>query len=564
MPISFKQAGSLFVAGPNISIYPSGNTFAISGSASPGGVGYGVTGITSAGTGNRLIFSSITNNNLVQKSISAGTGISIVETANATLTFSTTGVGIGSAVTALTSSGTGNRLIFSSLTNNNTTLVQKSLSAGTGIAIIDSGTGTLTFSSTSTASGTIISGTNAGTGVAIFSSASGSNLVFRRILSGSNIGVYLSGNDIIISGASGAINGVTGVTNIGGGSSVLSSVTSGVLIARTISGSNGIEAVESGSNILVRPVNTTANRLYIAGTGGALTVDDEFQIDTTTGTMTLGFTVPTSNVTSRLLIAGGSASVSQIRLTAFPTAYSGTTAGDIWYNSTSGNSLFFNKSAGTPTPFIFKDNNYSLTGTTIGRILEADINGTLSATRVPTTIGVFNVITSKTISNTTVETSILTTGGTFMYGTNLLNSSNHASNPQLIAGKKYRFNSRGVISGISGTFYGKMQIGSVLIASSSTFTLSTSLSGGSYFEIDTTFTITDVGATGKTIGSGKLLTNSTSLDNNISRQIVGINSLGSLTINTTSDQYFDFLIKFSTASTSNSIVMSEATLEYLN
>ena len=141
MPLSFRQAGSLFVAGPNINIYPSGNTFAISGSASGGGGGSGVTGLTSAGTGNRLIFSS--------------------------------------------------------LTNNNTVLVQKSLSAGTGIAIIDSGTGTLTFSSTSTASGTIISGTNAGTGVAIFSSASGSNLVFRRILSGSNIGVYLSGNDIV-------------------------------------------------------------------------------------------------------------------------------------------------------------------------------------------------------------------------------------------------------------------------------------------------------------------------------------------------------------------------------
>ena len=561
MPISFKQAGSLFVGGANINIFPSGNTFAISGSPFQGSVGSGVTGVTSSGTGQYLfLLPDIIDNQLLQKAISAGTGMNISEDGlSQMLTFSVGNANLGSAVTGLTSAGTGNRLIFSSLTNNN--LVQKSLSGGTGIAIIDSGTGTLTFSSTSTGSGTIISGTNAGTGVAIFSSASGSNLVFRRILSGSNIGVYTVGNDIVISGASGAINGVTGVTNVGGGSSVLSSVTSGVLIARTISGSNGIEAVESGSNILVRPVNTTANRLYIASTGGLLTTDNNFQIDATNGTMSIGTTVST---TSRLLIANGTAAISQIRLTAFAAAYSTATAGDIWYNSTSGNSLFFNKSTSAPTPFIFKDNNYSLTGATIGRILEADINGTLSATRVPTTIGVFNVITSKTISNTTVETSILTTGGTFMYGTNLLNSSNHASNPQLIAGKKYRFNSRGVISGISGTFYGKMQIGSVLIASSSTFTLSTSLSGGSYFEIDTTFTITDVGATGKTIGSGKFLTNSTSLDNDVTRQIVGINSLGSLTINTTSDQYFDFRIKFSSANISNSIIMSEATLEYLN
>ena len=65
---------------------------------------------------------------------------------------------------------------------------------------------------------------------------------------------------------SGAINGVTGVTNVGGGSSVLSSVTSGVLIARTISGSGGIDVVESGNNIIVRPVTTTtANRLFFAG-----------------------------------------------------------------------------------------------------------------------------------------------------------------------------------------------------------------------------------------------------------------------------------------------------------
>jgi hypothetical protein len=562
MPISFKQAGSLFVGGANINIFPSGNTFAISGSPFQGGIGSGVTGVTSSGTGQYLFLLPNTNeNNILQKAISAGTGMNISEDGlSEILTFSVGIANLGSAVTGLTSAGTGNRLIFSSITNNN--LVQKSLLGGTGIAIIDSGTGTLTFSSTSTASGTIISGTNAGTGVAIFSSASGSNLIFRRILSGSNIGVYTVGNDIVISGATGAINGVTGVTNIGGGSNVLSSVTSGVLIARTISGSGGIVAFESGSNIIVRPTGLTASRLVVSDATGGLITSENFQVDNTNNTLAFGGVAAVSS--TRLLLAAGSATQSQIRMNSFAAGYAGATAGDIWYNSTSGNSLFFNKSTSAPTPFIFKDNNYSLTGTTIGRILEADINGTLTATRVPITLGVFNVITSKTISNTTVETSILTTGGTFMYGTNLLNSSNHASNPQLIAGKKYRFNSRGIISGISGTFYGKMTLGSVLIASSNTFTLSTSLSGGSYFEIDTTFTITDVGATGKTIGSGKFLTNSTSLDNDVTRQIVGINSLGSVTINTTSDQYFDFIIDFSTASTTNAVVINEATLEYLN
>ena len=511
MPLSFRQAGNLFVAGPNINIYPSGNTFAISGSASGGGGG-------------------------------------------------------GSGVTGLTSAGTGNRLIFSSLTNNNTVLVQKSLSAGTGIAIIDSGTGTLTFSSTSTASGTIISGTNAGTGVAIFSGAVGSNLVFRRILSGSNIGVYLSGNDIVISGTSGAINGVTGVTNAGGASSVLSSVTSGVLIARTISGSNGIEAVESGNNILVRPSNTTANRLFFAGTGGALTVDDEFQIDATNGTMTIGFTAPENNTTSRLLLAAGTATISQIRLTASPSAYTSlSTTGDIWYNSTSGNSLFFNKSTNAPTPFIFKDNNYSFTSATIGnRLVEVDTLGTLSTIKFLNNLGVFNVITSTTISGTT-ELSTITTSSGFILGSTILNRSSHGTDPQLITGKKYRFNAKGLITTSAvtpGNLIAKMKLGSVLVASSTT-ALASSISS-KYFEIDCTFTFRNSGASGRVIGSGKMLTDNVLLST--VSQIAPISSLGGtsgVTIDTTADRTFDFTLQ-NDSNANNIYIIDEATLEYLN
>jgi hypothetical protein len=503
MPISFRQAGNLFVAGPNITIYPSGNTFAISGSASGGGGGNAVTGLTSAGTGNRLIFSSTTG----------------------------------------------------------TTLVQKSLSGGTGIVIIDSGTGTLTFSSTSTSSGTIISGTNAGTGVAIFSSATGSNLVFRRILSGSNIGVYTSGNDIVISGASGAINGVTGVTNVGGGSNVLSSVTSGVLIARTILGSNGIDVVESGNNIIVRPVTTTtANRLFFAGTSGALTVDDEFQIDATNGTMTIGFNAPQNNTTSRLLLAGGTAAISQIRLTAFPTAYSGATAGDIWYNSTSGNSLFFNKSSSAPTPFIFKDNNYSLTGATNGRILQVLSSGTIDVLGTYTQLGIFNSIISTTISGTS-ELNVFNTGSTFLIGTNILNSSTHGTTPQLIVGKKFRFNARGTITTPAssvGNLTVKMKLGSVVVASAMT-TPYPSLNN--YFEIDCTFTIRSQGPSGTVIGSGKMLAGDTYLT--LDRQIVQIPSLGTITINTTVDTPFTLTLQNS-SQPNNIYVINEATLEYLN
>jgi hypothetical protein len=432
--------------------------------------------------------------------------------------------------------------------------------SGPNINIYSSGN-TYAISASSSGSGTIISGINAGTGVAIFSGVAGTNMVFRRIISGANIGVYTVGNDIVISGASGAINGVTGITNIGGASTILSAITSGVLFARTISGGNGIEAVESGNNILVRPVNTTANRLYIAGTGGLLTTDDEFQIDTTTGTMTLGFNSPQSNTTSRLLIAGGSASLSQIRLTAFAAAYtSTTTTGDFWYNSTSGSSLFFNKTANAPTPFIFKDNNYSLTGTNNNRILQADTAGTINAINYFGQLGIFNSITSTTISGTS-ELSILNTGSTVLIGTNILNSSSHGTTPQLITGKKFRFNAKGNInSDLSpGDLLAKMKLGSVFVASSTT-----SLQGninGNFFEIDCTFTIRSQGVSGKVIGSGRMLTDAPFLAS-ANSPIVSITSLGEVTIDTTTDNLFDITLQFSNSG--NNIFINEATLEYLN
>jgi len=557
MPLSFRQAGNLFVAGPNINIYPSGNTYAISGSASGGG---GVTGLTSAGTGNRLVFSSITTNNtvLVQKSLSAGTGVAITEDIDGTIIINTTTPLIGTYVSAITSAGTGNRLIISSITNNN--LIYKTISAGTGISITESN-GTLTFSASS-GSGTIISGTNIGTGVGVFSGVSSTNLVFRTIKQGSNAGVFLSGNDIIISATTGAINGITAITNVGGGILVASSVTSSALISRTISGANGIDVVESGNLVLIRPSNSTPNRFYIAGTGGLLTTGDFFQLDSTVGTAAFGFTSNQNNVTSRLLIAAGTGAISHLRLTSFAAAYSGASNGDIWYNSASGNSLFFNKGTSSPTPFIFKDNNYSLTSTTNSNFIIINSAGTISASRyIPISLGIFNSITSTTISGTS-EISILNTGSTVLIGTNVLNSSSHGTVPQLITGKKYRFNARGTVTTSSSAdlLEAKLKLGSVIIASSST-SLQNSISS-KYFEIDCTFTIRSQGASGKVIGSGKMMTDATYLVASTS-PIAPITSLGEITINTTVDTAFNFTLK-NTTQVNNIYTINEATLEYLN
>jgi len=264
-----------------------------------------------------------------------------------------------------------------------------------------------------------------------------------------------------------------------------------------------------------------------------------------------------------ILIAAGSASISQIRLAVSSTAYSGTaTVGDIWYNSTSGNSLFFNKSTSAPTPFIFKDNNYTFQGTANARVLQANSAGTLNTFGYLTNLGIFNALTSTTISGTN-ELSVFNTGATFLIGTNILNSSLHGSTPQLISGKKYRFNAKGLITtsaASAGSLIARMELGSVLIASSTT-ALQTSLSSN-YFEIDCTFTIRAAGSSGTVIGSGKMLTDGQYLVSGVS-PIAPVTSLGVRTINTTVDTPFDFTLQNS-SQPNNTYVINEATLEYLN
>jgi hypothetical protein len=451
MPLSFRQAGNLFVAGPNIGIYPSGNSFAISGSASGGG-------------------------------------------------------------------------------------------------------------------GAIISGTNLGTGIAVFSGVSGTNMLFRTIRAGSNAGVFLSGNDIIFSATTGTINGVTAVTNVGGGIIVASSVTSGALISRTISGSGGIDVIESGNLVVVRPSSTlTANRFLIAGTGGAITTNEAYQVDASLGTMALGFSTSQSNTTTRLLLAQGSSTISQIRFTAFAARYLSATAGDIFYNSTSGNSLFFNKTTTLQTPFIFKDNNFSLTSSSLTfRILETDTGGTINAVRNFQEFGVFNSITSTTISGT-AELNVFNTGTTVLVGTSILKASSDSVNPQLVTGKKFRFNARGTIetTASAGNLIARMKLGSVLIASSST-SLQDSISANSYFEINGTFTIRSQGNTGVVLGSAYMLTDNNNFVSGGSNTVGvrAITTTGS-TIATTADTAFNFTLQNETQA-NNIYVINEATLEYLN
>ena len=173
----------------------------------------------------------------------------------------------------------------------------------------------------------------------------------------------------------------------------------------------------------------------------------------------------------------------------------------------------------------------------------------------------FNSITSTTISGIS-ELSVINTGGAVLIGTNILNSSSHGTVPQLITGKKFRFNAKGLITTTAtsaGNLISKMKLGSVLIASATT-ALQTSISS-KYFEIDCTFTIRTQGASGKIIGSGKMITDNTLLST--ASPIVSISSLGEITIDTTTDKIFDFTLQNS-SNANNIYIINESTLEYLN
>jgi hypothetical protein len=123
----------------------------ITGGTSGGSIsGAYVSGLTPVGTGGFVILSSVTNNNLVHRTISAGTNTNISYGPDGTLVITNTGISGNTSYTGFTdivSAGTGDYSVISSVTNNK--LVYRTISAGTGMNITESN-GTLTFNSTAT------------------------------------------------------------------------------------------------------------------------------------------------------------------------------------------------------------------------------------------------------------------------------------------------------------------------------------------------------------------------------------------------------------------------------
>jgi hypothetical protein len=507
MPLSFRQAGSLFVAGPNIGIYPSGNAFAISGSAS--GSTVGIESISTLGSGTFSIASSVTNNNLVYRTLSGTSSFGIAEL-----------------------------------------------------------TGTLIFTASTPSSSGIISGTNRGTGTGVFFGLTTTDnpndtLAFYNLSGGNEVGLFINDNNEIE--VSRGRNVVNTVSNQGGGAKVYTGITGSSLVVRTISGAAGFtsalinntsvtgatSAVTANTVVSITPTNTTANRFYIQLSSG-LTTDSDFNIDATNGNIGIGIATVT---TSNLLLPSGTAAVSQIRLTPFSTEPSSPTNGDIWFN-TSGD-LKFQKNT-TTTDFIFEDNNNSLVGTA-SSLLSTDSGGTITPKYI-NTFGVFNTLSSVTISDTTTETSIISS---LLTGTTTLLASNNSYNPQLVTGRKYRFNAKGTIdTGDNVNLTIRVKLGSITISSSST--ISVGPIGDIYnseIEIDTTFTVR---SSGLIVGSGKIMFLTQPPSTVGGEQVIfGIASRNQ-PITTTANQVFDCTAQFGTADPSNIITINESTLEFLN
>jgi len=565
MPISSNQIYGLIQSGPNVNVYKTGSTIFISSTTQTGGgVFNGITSTTQTGGGISIInsatttdinfrtFSSVTPSSLLIYTASTAPGLILFSATTSTpLSIS------------LTSSGTGNILTLSSFTNGN--LVQKSISAGTNIIITESIDGTLLITSTASggSGGALTGATNFGGGVSVYSGISGNNLFFKTISAGTNITITENSNGIILitstaSGGSGG--GITGATSTGGGSTNYISASTVELTFRTFTGQSGTEVTTSGNLIIIRPLARTPNRVYVSDSSGNQINSLSLQVDNGVGSLGIGIAAATN---SRLTLPAASSSLAQILLTQGSTTPSTLANGMIWYN-TSGDSLKFRKNTQT-TDFLFIHNNTALSGASNNRVMQVDSGGTISANQNIVNFGIFNSITSITVSNSTSELTLLPTGLTTIIGTTTINASTHITQPQLVSGKKFRFTAKGQITTrntAAGTLTIRVYLGSSVIASTSAITLTNNVNLPNVFDIDTTFTIRSQGASGSVIGSGMLNCSSPFHMGSIST--FGIYNQGVITLDTTTDKVFNITAQWSVADVNNLLEINESTLEFLN
>jgi len=372
------------------------------------------------------------------------------------------------------------------------------------------GAGTLAILSSSLSTGFFIGNQNGATAAA------------RNIYRNASVGTAASNYNNTSLGAIpsitiGARNDAAGVDSFSTKQCAFASIGSGLTASEISSFNTIVEAYQTtlgrqviasttrGVNTLVRtlPTNTTLDRFYNITTGPVLNTFSLILPSATTGNMGIGIAPVT---TSRLLAASGSATISQIDLTAFSNEPTNPPDGSIWF-STSGNTLRFEKGT-VATDFIFKDNNNSLSG--YQSILAVDTGGTITPKYV-NSLGLFDstpTVVSFYSLEENIEKSIIPS--TIVGSTTLLASTN-LYNPELAVGRKYRYTAKGSINADTSISFGTPYLNINIKLGSTTIITNQILYGiyidgpnvySSEFEIDVTFTIRN---SGLVVGSGKII-----------------------------------------------------------
>jgi hypothetical protein len=146
MPLSFKQAGNTFIAGPNINIYPSGNTYAISGSGG-GGSGTIISGInigTGIGVFQGLQTTTNPNDTLGFYNLLQGDNVGIITNDNGEIV-----INRGRTVVNTVSNQGGGAKIYTGITG--TTLFARTISGSVGFTSALANTGNAATDSDATA-----------------------------------------------------------------------------------------------------------------------------------------------------------------------------------------------------------------------------------------------------------------------------------------------------------------------------------------------------------------------------------------------------------------------------
>ena len=200
--------------------------------------------LLSSGTGNILFISSITStNNIIQKSISEGTNISISDSGSGTITFN-----VSQFITGATNNGSGVELYQSSDTK---TLSFKTLTSSTPNNLnITTSDGLVVFSSKTFYD----SASNSGGGQQVLATNTIPNMTFRTLSSSTpnNLNITTNGDLIIFSATSTSSTGITGATNSNnGGIGIFKSADTQTLTFRTLSStSESLLVVANGDGLI--------------------------------------------------------------------------------------------------------------------------------------------------------------------------------------------------------------------------------------------------------------------------------------------------------------------------